>query len=368
MRVLVAVAVVVAAAVTATFLARTINAPQAADVTDPEIPPTTIATSLPDAPTGVDALSTLVPDLEGTVVMTVEIAGTVEWWEWRADDNGPTRLPLSGHLSETRLDASGSLAAAIERHADDPLALRMGEGPELSRIFYAVHSYVWHRSEPGRLAWLSQSDPAQPAVVHIAYSKGRTVYSKPLALLAGVDLVTPGRRDGVRLAALDDYGVVVEEWLLDDEKKFTARVTRIGTDGAVAGEAEGVFAGLAPGGVMLVRSTSDAAALPTLYGPDMSLAGELLGPAAHVLWSRDGSKRAAVFPGPVVEVREGDSTISLAVPLDSPRLETWSADGRFVVLTGWRDEIPALAFVNTVRSTVSIVRLSGYPHSVRLAG
>jgi hypothetical protein len=365
--VLAVVGAVVIAAVIATFLARTINAPQAVDVTDPEVPETTVPTSLPDAPTGGDALSTLVPDLEGTIVMTVEIAGTVERWEWRADDSGPARLPLSGHLTETRLDASGGLAAAIERYAHEPLKLLIGEGPDLGVIFYAVHSYVWHETEPGSLAWLSQDDPDRPAVIHTGYTRGRMVYSKPLARLEGVDLVTPGRRDGIRLAAFDDHGVVVEEWLFDDDK-FTARVTRITVDGEIAGEAEGVLAGVAPGGVIVVASTLDAAALPVLYGPDMAPVGELQGPAGHVLWSPDGSKRAAVYPGPVVEVRDGESTTSLAVPLDNPRLEAWSPDGRFVVLTGVRDEIPTLAFVNTWRSTVSIVRLSAYPISVRFAG
>lgn len=364
-RTLIAVAAIAAVALASTFLARTVSAPQATDITDPDVPATASTTSLPDIRTDTEPLSELVPGFEGTLVMVVAIADAVERWEWPAEASSPSRLPLFGHLRDARTDASGSLVAAIERYAHDPRVLQIGEGPSLGDVFYGVHTFAWHASEPARLAWISQSNPEAPAEIHVAYSEGRTVYAMPLARYPGVDLVTPGRRDGVRIAGYDDFGVIIEHWSFGDEK-FTATVSRVSLDGEVVAEVEGVFAGLAPDGTVAVGSATDLAAGPVLYGPEMEAIGSLDGPAGQVLWSPDLGARAAIFPGPVVEVRSGGHATTFAVPLENPTLKAWSPDGRFVVVAGVRDEVATLAFADTADASVNTVRLSAFPVDVRV--
>ena len=331
-------------------------------ITTPDIPetPTTFAPEPIADPPIPDPLDERVAGFSGSLVLAVAALDGLEVWGWSSGASGVLERSIPvGSVFEPRFDASGSLVAAIRRRGGEFPSLRLGQVPQLSPVFWGAHSFAWHSTAPGAIAWVSQWAATPLPTLHTGEWVGDGVYFRPVADLEGFDVV-PGGGDNDRLVAFDDLGFVLEKWRWTGQVRRA--VVRLDPDGNPTGEVDGVFAGIGPNGDVAV---TNGPTTRILGGPLLELRSVLPAAYSSLAWTADGRIAAAHYDRTVVDLIDGVAVRSVDIGQLRPSAVTWSQDGRFAVFTGNTDGDSVLTFVDSASLDTTTLFLTGHVLSGR---
>lgn len=348
-RMIALMAILAAGALAVTYLGAN-SATERSAVTAPSLPPTqsTVLTRVVPSPPLADPLDRRVPGFTGTLVMTVATTDGTEIWRWSSGVDGVLQrsIPVPD-LYDARPDASGTRVVALRRHGRDETSLQaLDETGALSPILFGAQGFAWHASRPTTILFASEHAGDVP-LLHAGQWTADGVWFKPAGLLAGYDLLQ-GNPIPDRLVGYDDDGIVIES---------RSTVQRIGPEGRVAGSAPGTFVGMSPNGDVAVA----IGAVTIIYsGAAMERRSQLSGAYSSIAWTGDRIAATSAERSQV-DLIDGAATRSVDVGPIHPTVLTWSADGRFVVVSGHVAEDPILLFIDSASLDTTSIIMTGCP-------
>ncbi len=359
--VLIAVAVVAAMALAAVVLTDTSDD---LSIAIPDLGPETTTTLTPPPtisvdPSGDDAalpnpLDTLVPEFADTLILTAATGDGIEVWTWTTGANGTlSRSALGENLYDATPDASGSSVAALRRYGHDGPWLVVAHDGDAVPVFYGARSFAWHRTEPGRIAWLSQLPGEDAPTLYLGTRNDGGMYFQPLTLLSGFDAFA-----GDRLVGYDDTGFVIERWnVAAGDHPTVARLDPYGDPGS---SSPGTFSGLSDDSGVAVSGEASTA---IESGVGMVFQRSLPAAASSVAWWTGGTSLAyTTLEGSSVVVVSGGSAVrEYDLGVSRPVAAAWSPDGRFLVVTGHAGDAPMLLFVDMADGSIDAVAIDATP-------
>jgi len=336
----------------------------------PDLGPETTTTIVPPSSIAIDPsagdeeaslpnpLDSLVPGLTDTLVLTTATGSGQEVWRWTTGSDGTlTRSPLGVYLFDPTPDLAGDTVAALMRYAREAPWLVMAHDSLPVPVFYGARSFAWHRTDPGRIAWLSQVDGENSPTLYVGAHNDGGLYFQPLTVLAGFDSMSPDLVED-RLVGYDETGFVIERW--SDPAGPNPTVVRLDPEGNPAGETPGAFVGLSDtAGVAVSGATA------TVIDSGLSLAFDraLPAPTSSVVWWTGGTSVAyAPYEGSSVIVISGGSAVrEYELGVDHPVAAAWSTDGRFLLATGYVGDTPMLLFVDMADGSIDSIAIDSSP-------
>lgn len=318
-------------------------------------------TTTPEPVAVSDPLNLYVPGFTATLIMTTGFPSGVEVWTWSSGPEGTlTRTPVPGPLVDARPDVSGEEIAALRQQADEPPWLVVANGVGVTPVFFGAQSFAWHASQPGDIAWLSQTSTTDPPTLYIGTHADGGLYFKPIADLdefssLGVD------RPADRIVGYDSAGFIVEHWNISDGV-VVPTVERLDASGHPVMSIAGYFVGAAPDGGVVVHDLG----VTRITSPG-SPPTQMVPASTSAVWSPTGDRLATTSEGsPIATIEQTDAggETSFDLRLDHLRVEAWSPDGRFLIVSGYADARPFLVFIDTLDATVWPISIEGNPIGV----
>jgi hypothetical protein len=323
-------------------------------VTTPQPTTTTVATAdpAPVVPAGdLDVpLDRLIPDFGGTLVLTMADDSGTAVWTWSSGPGGAlVRSEPLADVYDARPDPSGTWVLGIHDYSGHS-RLEAGLAGSPIAVFWGADSFAWSISDPGRVGWIEISDDTE-----LPLHTGRHIPSGIWFVPAGRYLPSDPLARHV-VVGLDDHGFVMQRI----SRSLEFDVVRVTETGIETGAAAGMFVGLSPAGHVAV---SDGTSVRLHTGPELEPSARLGAPATSMRWA-PGARRLAFVDreGRTVDIVEGAARTTVDIGAIRPRVLTWDATGRFVVLAGDRGPAESLlAFVDTVTLDVRTVSVSASP-------
>ncbi len=301
-------------------------------------------------------------------------SGSPHPWTWGAERLSPLLLDFPNGTETLSWDPAASLLAAIVRPDTGPGTLHLGPPTTIRGAFDAVASYVWHDTEPERLAFLTEPRPdgftelwrtvptvlSQASGAFTAFRVARLPFEARLAGYGswGFALVdtNPTEERVDQLITLDPDGALVAQASL--------RLLDTGAGGRLLGA-------INPAGTAYILMITD----PSLANPE--LVGTTGGPegllSPNGKWvagviTTSGRAVLEVFPTAEVETLDllatgGQPSIRIPIGTAWASPAAWSRNGRWILLTQTQQRAggpaTALYFVDLLDESVYVVPVDG---------
>lgn len=322
------------------------------------VPTTTTASPASAAgrrPIGTDGLplAELIPGLQGRLIVEIGTWRDSDLLVW-SDRLSVPRLATSRGLFAYVPDASGSWIAARGDSAGDlggfAGALYAGRTYPLRPMALGVHTFAWHQTHPGRLAWIQRAASSESLELWVAEidDLGRSI--APTRIMA----LDPEEILGAEPALVwDDHGFMISGYDRAVEEPFVAFLDPGGAERwRLPKHAHSVS--IAAGAVLIITYES-AAGYTSILSTDIADEPRPVDwssrEVSRGLLSPDGERIALIARETRLELRTLDGVLLAESGLDHRVWHAdWSPDGRFIVAAGDRlsmGNVPSVIAIDT---------------------
>ncbi len=305
--------------------------PETGSSTFPEVVtlPPTVPTSTATIPPA--RLDILVDGYSGTLFLAGAVDQQSKMWRWESRSGTPVQLDVPDLTASATFNSS-RVRVAIPTFStlESGSVLWVGVPGNVEPLAVGVHDYLWHETDPARIAWVTRVD-GESAELHtttLPFGGGSTVR------IDGELSATVLEGD---LVEFDDEGFIVQA--MDGEDGFL--LVAVDTDGVEAGRLPGRYLGTLPGGELLVSidgtlhraSRTDLAegeALPLVFEKRMTGMARSPVDDRWAIWELE--EETAVGQPTRLYVLEDDEILVETTLPSALRAVGWSQDGRWIVV------------------------------------